>query len=181
MLLITIPASESWDERKEEFVTTFEEKTLQLEHSLVSISKWESKWKKPFMSKEEKTYEETLDYIKCMTITQNVSPDTYNRLTKENIDQIQKYISDPMTATVFYNDTSQAGKTKIITSELIYHWMISLNVPMECQKWHINRLITLIRVCQINNTTPKKMSKKEAASKFAALNAARRKQTNSKG
>ena len=180
MLQITIPASEAWDSKKEEFIITEKEQVLQLEHSLVSISKWESKWHKPFLGKEEKTAEETMDYIKCMTITQNVKPEVYNRLSSANIKTINDYITNSMTATVFYND-NQGGNRERVTSEVIYYWMISLNIPMECQKWHLNRLLTLIRVCSIKNAPPKKMSKKETASRYAALNAARRKQFNSKG
>lgn len=180
MLQIKIPAREGWDSKKEEFVNISEEQTLQLEHSLVSISKWESKWCKPFLSKQEKTYEETLDYIRCMTITQNVKEDVYNHLTKENIDSINEYISAPMTATTFTD--KQAGISReTITSELVYYWMITLNIPMECQKWHINRLLTLIRVCNIKNTPPKKMNKRDIASRYASLNAARRKQFNTRG
>lgn len=180
MLQIKIPAREGWDSKKEEFVNVSEEQTLQLEHSLVSISKWESKWCKPFLSKQEKTYEETLDYIRCMTITQNVKEDVYNHLTKENIDSINEYISAPMTATTFTD--KQAGISReTITSELVYYWMITLNIPMECQKWHINRLLTLIRVCNIKNTPPKKMNKRDIASRYASLNAARRKQFNTRG
>ena len=180
MLQIKIPSTEAWDENKEEFVQTSHEQVLQLEHSLVSISKWEAKWCKPFLTKEDKTYEETLDYIKCMTITQNVKDETYNRLTKSNIDEINNYISESRTATTF-SDNKSGTNREIITSELIYYWMISLNIPMECQKWHINRLLTLIRVCNVKNTSPKKMNKREIASRYASLNAARRKQFNSRG
>ena len=180
MLQIKIPSTEAWDEDKEEFIQTSHEQVLQLEHSLVSISKWEAKWCKPFLTKEDKTYEETLDYIKCMTITQNVKDETYNRLTKSNIDEINNYISESRTATTF-SDNKSGTNREIITSELIYYWMISLNIPMECQKWHINRLLTLIRVCNVKNTSPKKMNKREIASRYASLNAARRKQFNSKG
>ena len=180
MLKITIPAVEGFDERTQEFVSLSKEQTLQLEHSLVSLSKWESKWCKPFLKKEDKTIEETIDYIKCMTITQNVDPNVYNFLTNSNIKEIDDYIDAPMTATTFHRD-SQKSNNEIITSELIYYWMISLNIPMECQKWHLNRLLTLIRVCNIKNTPPKKMSRSEIMSRNAALNAARRKQMNSKG
>lgn len=180
MLQITIPAVELWDERKQEFVTT-KEQTLQLEHSLVSLSKWESKWCKAFLSKQEKTFEETLDYIKCMTITQNVNPEVYNYLTNENIEEINKYIEAPMTATYFSDDKTVKPSREQITAELIYYWMIALNIPFECQKWHLNRLLTLIRVCNIKNQPPKKRSIKEIMSRNAALNAARRKQLNTKG
>ena len=180
MLEIVIPESEQWDEVKQEFIST-KEQTLKLEHSLVSLSKWESKWCQPFLSKKEKTVEQTIDYIKCMTLTQNVDPNVYNLLTKDNILKINEYISAPMTATTFHQENKGGGNGELITSELIYYWMVSLNIPFECQKWHLNRLFTLIKVCSIKNQPPKKMSKKDILSRNASLNAARRKQLNSKG
>ncbi len=180
MLRITIPAVEEWDELAQEFVTT-KEQTLCLEHSLVSLSKWESKWCKPFLSKQEKTYEETIDYIKYMTLTPNVDPEVYRVLTNDNIAEINKYIEAPMTATTFSRDRNSKSGQEIVTSELIYYWMIALNIPFECQKWHLNRLLTLIKVCNIKNTPPKKMSRRDILSRNAAINAARRNQLNSKG
>ena len=181
MLQFTIPAREYWDERRNEFVQT-KEQTLQLEHSLVSLSKWESKWCKSFFSKQGKTYEETIDYIKCMTLTQNVKPEVYYNLTRANIDEINQYIEAPMTATNINSvDKKGAINNETVTSELIYYWMIALNIPFECQKWHINRLLTLIKVCNIKNQPPKKMSKSAIMSRNAALNAARRKQLNTSG
>ena len=179
MLEITIPANECWDERTQTFVI-IKEQTLRLEHSLVSLSKWESKWCKSFFSREDKTYEETIDYIRCMTLNTYVEPDVYNYLTDENIKQIGDYISAPMTATTF-SDNKKGGSREQITSELIYYWMVSFNIPFECQKWHLNRLITLIRVCEIKNQPPKKRSRREIASSYAALNEARKKQLNTKG
>lgn len=181
MLRIEIPINpEGWDEKRQEFVKP-KTQILQLEHSLVSLSKWESKWCKPFFSNEEKSYEEVLDYIKCMTITQNVDPEVYNHLTESNITDINNYINAPMTATTFTNDKGHGNNREIITSELVYYWMIALNVPVEFQKWHINRLLTLIRVCEIKNSPQKKMSKNEIMSRNAALNEARRKKLNSRG
>lgn len=184
MLQITIPApeSEKWDEENEEFIyqTTGKAYTLCLEHSLVSISKWESKWHKPFLH-SNKTDEEFLNYIECMTLTQNIPSEIYANLTLDNINEIMEYVNDPMTATTFSNSVSSKPNREIITSELIYSWMISLSIPVEFQKWHINRLLTLIRVCEIKNSPPKKQSKREIMSRNAALNAARRKQLNSKG
>ena len=180
MLKITIPSNELWDELKQEFVYP-KEQTLELEHSLVSLSKWESKWCKPFISKYKKTNEETIDYVRCMTLTPNVDPSVYNHLTNENINMINNYIEAPMTATWFSNEKQNSRNSEQITSELIYYWMIALNIPFECQKWHLNRLLTLIKVCNIKNQPPKKMSKREIMSRNAALNAARRKQFNSKG
>ena len=180
MLTITIPATEEFDERKGEFVY-LKEQTLQLEHSLLSISKWESKWCKPFLSKQDKTLEETIDYIKCMTLNKNVDDDVYGCLTQANVNEINEYIGAPMTATYFSNTDRGKRNNEQITSELVYYWMISLNIPFECQKWHINRLLTLIRVCNIKNQPPKKMSRREIISRNAALNAARREQLNTKG
>lgn len=180
MLHITIPAQEYYDERTETFVNT-KEITLTLEHSLVSVSKWESKWCKPFLSKDAKTPEETLDYIKCMTLTQNVPPETYNYLTNENITEIKRYIEDPHTAT-FINEGPGGPKSReVITSELIYYWMTALNIPWESQKWHLNRLLMLIRVCNVKNQPKKKMSQRELMSRNAALNAARKQKLHSKG
>ena len=180
MLEIIIPATEQWDEKNQEFITS-KEQILRLEHSLVSLSKWESKWCKPFLSRENRTMEETIDYIKCMTLTQNVDDHVYNLLTIDNIKKVNEYISAPMTATTFSDSNKKSGGNEIITSELIYYWMISLNIPFECQKWHLNKLFTLIKVCSIKNQPPKKMSKKDIMSRNAALNAARRKQMNTKG
>lgn len=181
MLRLKIPlSSEGWDEEKQEFVEP-KVQILQLEHSLVSLSKWESKWCKPFLSKNAKTHEETMDYIKCMTVSNNVDPEVYEHLTQANIKEINDYIGAPMTATYFSEDKRSKGKQEVVTSELIYYWMIALNIPFECQKWHLNRLLTLVRVCNIKNAPPKKMSKREVMSRNAALNAARRKQLNTKG
>ncbi len=180
MLRITIPAVEQWDEAKQEFIYT-KEQTLSLEHSLVSLSKWESKWCKPFLTKQEKTFEETLDYIKFMTLTQNVDSEVYNYLTNGNISEINEYIEAPMTATYFSDEKTSKTSREQVTAELIYYWMIALNIPFECQKWHLNRLLTLIKVCNIKNQPPKKRSKKDIMSRNAALNAARRKRLNTKG
>lgn len=122
-----------------------------------------------------------MDYIKCMTITQNVDPDLYNHLTAENIEEINQYIYAPMTATTFSDDKTNKPNREIITSELVYYWMVALNIPFECQKWHLNRLLTLIRICNVKNQPPKKMSKRDVMSRNAALNAARRKQFNTNG
>ena len=175
MLQITIPPGEMWDEMRNEFVST-KGQTLTLEHSLVSLSKWESKWHKPFLSKEPKTQIETIDYIKCMTLTQNVDPNIYQFITRDNINEINSYIDNPMTATTFSDRENKKPNRNIITAEIIYYWMIALNVPMECQKWHLNRLLTLIKVCDIKNQPDKKMSRNEVLSRNKALNAARRKQ-----
>lgn len=180
MLRITIPATELWDEQNNEFIQC-KEQTLQLEHSLVSLSKWESKWNKPFLTKAEKTSEETLDYVRCMTVTQNVKADVYDRLTRQNIIEINEYIDAPMTATTFSNEKKGGLHGEQITSELIYYWMVALQIPFECQKWHLNRLITLIKICNIKNSPNKKQSRRDRLSHNAALNAARRKKYGTKG
>lgn len=180
MLQIIIPATELWDEYNNEFVD-IKETTLQMEHSLVSLSKWESKWCKPFFSKEEKTKDEIIDYVRCMTITPNVDPNVYKNLSNKNIEQINRYIESPMTATYISETKNGRSGREQVTSELIYYWMIALNIPFECQNWHINRLLTLIRVCNIKNQAPKKMSRKEISSRNAMLNAQRRKKLGTKG
>lgn len=181
MLNIIIPSTELWDERNEEFIYTKERK-LQLEHSLVSLRKWEAKWNKPFLSKNEKTVDEVIDYVKCMTITQNVPDECYNYLTNKNIEQVNRYIGLPMTATWFKKTKKVAGTNREqITAELIYYWMISFNIPIECQKWHLNQLLTLIQVCNEKNKPQKKMSKQELYRQHAAINAANRKKYHSNG
>ena len=180
MLLIEIPPGEFWDELKHEFVYT-PKQTLQMEHSLVSLSKWESKWNKAFLSKREKTTEEIMDYIQCMTLTPGVAPEVYASLTRENIDQIQRYISAPMTATVIPQDKGGGNSRETVTAELIYWWMITLQIPFECQYWHLNRLLALVRVCNVKNSPPKKTSKRELASRYAAQNAANRRRLGSRG
>lgn len=180
MIEIHIKARELFDESTQSFIT-INEQTLKLEHSLVSLSKWESKWHKPFLSKEEKNYEETIDYIKCMTLTQNVDPMVYRCIDGENMSKISRYIEDSMTATTFSKEQNSKPNREIITAELIYYWMISLQIPVEFQKWHLNRLLTLIKVCSIKNQPPKNMNPKDVMKRNAALNAARRKQLNTKG
>ena len=181
MLRLKIPLGpEIWDEEIQEFVEP-KYKILELEHSLVSLQKWESKWCKPFLHTTELTYEETLDYIKCMTKTQNVDPDIYNLLTESHVKEIRDYIAAPMTATTFSEDKSGKKNREIITAEIIYYWMVALQIPESYRKWHLNQLLTLIRVCNIKNEPPKKQNKGDIMRQNAALNAARRKKLNTKG
>ena len=179
MLKLIVPSKELFDDKTQEFITP-KEYELQLEHSLVSLSKWESKYKKPFLTKENKTTEETLDYIRCMTITQNIDPMIYISLSKELIDSVSSYIDDDMTATTFPKEKGSLKK-EIITSEIIYYWMVTFNIPFECQKWHLNRLLTLIKVCSIKNQPKKKRSSKEISAENKALNEARLAAYNTKG
>ena len=182
MLSLTIPQREYYDDLKQEFVYLKEQRIV-VEHSLISISKWESKWKKPFLSREPKTKVETDDYIRCMTLTPNVDPAIYAGFTRELYKKIEGYIDDTMTAT-WFNDNhrnSRGGKGQVITSELIYYWMVAYNIPFECEKWHLNRLLTLIRICEIKNAPDKKMKRKEIYSRNRALNAARKKNLGTNG
>ena len=180
MLQINVPAGEFFDEERGEFVNT-KATTLTLEHSLVSLSKWESKWCKPFLSKQDRSIEEIMDYIKCMTLTQNVDPNVYLAISYDNLEKIKRYINDPHTATTITERPGAPKSHEIITSELIYYWMISLSIPFECQKWHLNRLLMLIKVCNIKNGPQQKMGTRQLLSRNAALNATRRKQLHSKG
>lgn len=180
MLQITIPGTELFDERTMKRVKT-KTTTLQLEHSLVSLSKWESKWKKPYLNNTEITAEMSLDYVRCMTLTQNVDPDVYQHLTQENLEEIRAYIDDTMTATTF-RETHRPGRNQVITAEIIYYWMVTLGIPWNpCQKWHLNRLMTLIRVCDEKNTPKKKMSRRDALARQHSLNQARRAKYNTNG
>lgn len=179
MLDIIIPETERFDEKNMQFVYSKEQK-LTLEHSLIAVSKWESKYEKPFLS-SDKSSEEVLDYIRFMTLTQNVKPETYFHLSKKNLDEIQAYIEAPMTATTFKKIERRGGKKEIITAELIYYWMIAFNIPFECQKWHLNKLLTLIEVCARKNEPQKKKSRREIAAEHRAINAANRARFHTKG
>lgn len=180
MLTIIVPNVEVFDEQSQEF-TTKDDVTLELEHSLVSLSKWESKYEKPFLGEEEKSTEEVLDYIKLMTLTSNPPKDIFSKLSKDNITEINVYIDAKMTAT-WFSESPGAPKSKdVITAELIYYWMISFNIPFECERWHLNRLFTLIRVCNIKQSKPKKMSRSEIAARNRELNEQRRAQLGTSG
>lgn len=178
MLKLVIPDAELFNEDTQEFIT-IKHQVLALEHSLVSVSKWESKWRKSFF-KSEKTQEETIDYVRCMTKTQNVNPLIYHNIPQSALEKIQEYIKNPMSATRF-SEKDKPGGGETVTSELIYYWMIALNIPFECQKWHLNRLFTLIKICEIKSRGGKKMSVNEIQRQNAELNAARRNKLKSKG
>lgn len=179
MLQLTIPETEFWDEATQEFITV-KSQTIQLEHSLISLQRWESKWKKAFLSNQDKTYEETMDYIRCMTITPNVNPMVYRCFTSQQLKEINEYIADPMTATIIVDREAKSGK-KIITAELIYYWMISFNIPFECRKWHLGQLLTLIRVIDIESRPKKNRPKKDVLAEYKAINEARRRELGTKG
>ena len=179
MLTITIPAKDLFNESTSEFISV-KETILDLEHSLISISKWEQKFHKPFLSREAKTHEEIIHYIKCMTINKNVDPNVYYALTKKNIDEIKAYIDDPMTATRITSSKANVSR-EIITSEIIYFWMIEHDIPHQFERWHINRLLTLIRVCNEKSKSTNKMSKKDIMNQNRTLNEQRRKMCHSTG
>lgn len=181
MLTIVILGTEMFDETTQEFVTEGDI-TLELEHSLVSLSKWESKYEKPFLGKDSKTTEEVLDYIKLMTLTPNIPPEVYLKLSEKNVIEINNYIEAKMSATWFHDTPGGSSSSReVITSELVYYWMITFQIPFECQYWHLNRLFTLIRVCNVKQEKPKKMSKAEIASRNRELNAQRRSQMKTRG
>lgn len=184
MLTVTIPSSQLWDERTETFLYT-KETTLSLEHSLVSISKWESKHHKAFLSERTQsslTADEFIDYVRCMTMTQNVDPQIYLHLTRENLRAIRDYMNAPMTATHFPNTThSGKGGGDVKTSEVIYYEMIILGIPFECQKWHVNRLLTLINVCSRKSGKSPRMSRQDVMRNNARINAERLRKYHTKG
>lgn len=180
MLTITIPKLRLYNETTKEF-TFLSEITLKLEHSLLSVRRWESKWHKSYMSASNSgmTMEENLDYVRCMCLDQNVDIKSLRRLTKKNYEEIIDYINQPMTATTF-RETKQHGPQRTVTAEIIYHLMLQYGIPFECEKWHLNQLLTLIRVCSAKNST-KKQSDAETAAMYRALSEARRKKTGSHG
>ena len=183
MLRIEVPGGELYNEQTGEFIKVSPQ-TLELEHSLLSISKWESKWHKPYFGLEQKTEEEAIDYLKCMSLHPIKDPLIFTCLTQENVIAIRSYMNDPMTATTFSKrslEVKHKKSAKFTTSEEIYYSMFSYGIPIECQKWHINRLTTLLHIFAIREAPPKKMSKKQTLAEYAALNAKRRAATGSKG
>jgi hypothetical protein len=180
MLLINVDIPERYDDNENKFISP-KICSLQLEHSLVSISKWESKWEKPFLNRKEKTPEEKLDYIKCMTINQSVDNDSYYYLSQEDLNKIDKYIEAQMTAYIFPNTKKGAVNNETITSELIYYWMITLNIPFKCEKWHLNKLLALINMCNIKNQPTKKMSQREIMERNHMINESRKQLLHSNG
>lgn len=180
MLKIETQETELWDEYNQRFILV-KKQTLFLEHSLISLSRWESNWEKPFLKRnDKKTLVETIDYVRCMTINNNVDPNVYRVLTADNINAINAYVNAKKTATIVYEDKHRStGET--VTSELIYYWMVSLGIPFECQKWHLNRLLTLIRVCNVKNSPGKKMGRNALLNRYASLNKKRREAMHSNG
>lgn len=180
MLTVIVPGEEFFDQEKQEFVTS-EELILELEHSLVSLSKWESIYQKPFLTSETKTNQEVFDYVKAMILTGEIPEDLEFRLTQSNIDEINRYIESKQTATWFNDNPNAPRSREVITSELIYYWMIAFNIPFECQYWHINRLFTLIKICNLKNAKPTKMNRHEIAARNRELNEQRKRQLGTSG
>jgi hypothetical protein len=180
MLTLIVPGDEHFDENTSEFVTVGDV-TLELEHSLVSLSKWESKYEKPFLGRDEKTTEEVISYVETMLLTEEVPEGILHKLSEENFNQINDYLDAKMTATWFSDQPSAPRSREVITAELIYYWMIVFNIPFECQYWHLNKLFTLIRICNVKQAKPEKMSRNEVAQRNRELNAQRRKQLGTTG
>ena len=194
MLTLTIPGKQNWDPVKQEFLYTAPVE-LKLEHSLLSLAKWESKWHIPFLSNAgAMTREQGLDYLRCMTVSKGVPPEVYTRLTREQCDALNAYMNDPATATWFRGERKpnepppadtrprrRTGSGTETTAEVIYSQMFQLGIPKECEKWHLNRLLTLIRVCQESQNPPKKMRSREWAAERKALNEKRKAKMHTRG
>jgi hypothetical protein len=172
VLRIKVVIAEGYDETSERFLEP-ETIVIELEHSLLSVSKWESKWEVPFLDTNNKTNEQTLDYVRMMNLGPDLPEDIFSKFSPENFDTINEYINAKMTAT-WFRETQEAKVREVITAELIYYWMISLGIPFDCEGWHLNRLLTLIKVCNIKNAPSKKVSSAEAGQRARELNAQRK-------
>lgn len=184
MLTIVVPGVDSFNNETNTFETVGDV-TLQLEHSLASLSKWETEWQTPFLTKQEKTSEQTLSYIQAMTLTPDVDPEVFRRLSNDNYEAIREYIQAKMTAT-WFAEVNQPPNREIITAEIIYYWMFSMQIPIDCENWHLNRLLTLIRVFDAKNQKHQTNQRpKRSAAAIAAerrqINAANRAKYNSRG
>lgn len=180
-LRIEVKSEEEWDEVTETFQQGVYD-ILLLRHSLVSIDEWESKWHKAYFGSAKKTNEEAMDYIRCMTLNRDVDPIVYQHLTQADIQKISAYLEDPMTATTFREDKSKKrGRPETITAEIVYFWMLEYGIPFECRYWHINKLLTLVRVCNVKNSKPEKKSQKQLLQEHAAINARNRQLLHTRG
>lgn len=180
MLKIVVGGTEAYDEASSQFVRQGGS-VIELEHSLLSVSKWESKHEKPFLSKAPKTEEEVFSYLECMAQAPDLPPEIFSQLSDEHFEAINAYLDAKMTATWFSERPGAPKNSEVITAELIYYWMIAYQIPIECEAWHLNRLFTLIRICSIKNSKPKKMSGAEAAARRRELNEQRKRQLGTKG
>lgn len=179
-MLNLVIGDEYYDEETETF-SIVDGIELTLEHSLLALSKWESIHEKPFLSKEEKEPHEVRSYVEAMITSPNPPPDIVQRLTQEQMEAVNQYIGSSQTATKFGSMPEVKGRGETITSELIYYWMVAFTIPFECETWHLNRLFALIRICNLKNSKPKKMSRQELAERNRALNEQRRQQLNTRG
>lgn len=180
MLKIIVGSTEEYNEELNEFSTSGGIE-IELEHSLVSLSKWEEEYEIPFLSNEAKTTEQVIKYIEHMTLTPEIAPEVYQKLSNSNLEDISKYIDAKRSATWFRDPPGAPPSREVITSELIYQWMIALEIPFECQYWHLNRLFTLIKICNIKQSKPEQMSRAELNARNRELNAQRRAQLGTKG
>lgn len=180
MLTIMVELQEGFDQNTQEFVAA-KEYELHLEHSLVSLSKWESQWEKPFLGLDKKSTDETLSYVRCMALNEDVPPEVWTKLSVSNVKEINVYIDSKQTATTFNDVSERKGGREIITAEIVYYWMIALTIPFECQHWHLNRLLTLVRVCNLKNAPAKTMGRREAVDMQRRLNAERKARLNTTG
>lgn len=180
MLTIKVPMQEALDDATQEFVAE-SYVVLELEHSLVSLSKWESKYEKPFLEAKDKSPEEILDYVRFMIAGLEVPEEVFGRLTEENFSAINEYINAKMTATWFTEEPGAPKTREIVTAELVYYWMTVFHIPFECENWHLNRLFTLIRVCNIKQGKPKKRSRAEIGRRMSELNQQRKAEMKTRG
>lgn len=180
MLKIIVPSTELFNDETQTFHNE-EAFELELEHSLVSLSKWESIYLKPFLSTEDKTPQEVFGYVEAMIVSPKFPPGVFQRLSQENLNAINAYIESKQSATTFGRMPERKGRGEVITAELVYYWMVAFNIPFECERWHLNRLFALIRICNLKNSKPKKMSRHELAARNRELNAERRERLNTAG
>jgi hypothetical protein len=180
MLTVIVSGTESFDEATGKFLVV-DGTTLELEHSLVSLSKWESIHEKAFLGKEAKTSEEVVSYIECMVLTSEIPPEVFQELSEANLTAINDYLNAQMTATSFMETPGAKNSREVVTSELIYYWMTVFSIPFECEHWHLNRLFTLIRICNIKQEKPKKQNRAQIAARNRELNEQRKKQHGTMG
>ena len=187
MVEIYIPKSQIIDEETGVVYTAEKDWKLALEHSLISVQKWEAKWHVAFLNKGTRTFEQTIDYLRCMTLTPNVPDEVYYCIPHTELKRVLEYVDDPMTATRI-NDGFDSGNSygkkmgkDVITAEVIYNWMISLNIPTEYRKWHLNQLLTLIRVINAKNQPKKKRRMRDVLEEYKSINEANKRRFGTKG
>lgn len=180
ILVLEFPEYDQFDRVTEEFVT-FPPARLTLVHNLLSIVRWESKWKRSFVDRPPSSVDEVIDYVECMADGQPSVPHMLERLTRDHTEAIKAYIADPMSASVMLSRPGQTKSSEKMTSDLIYYYMVTFQIPFEAEEWHLNRLLMLIRICNAKQSAGQKTNSKSAASQRAALNRARRARAGSRG